>query len=492
MRKLIPTLRILICYLFIVLFVYAAFSKLIDFENFQIQLAQSPLLSAYAGFISYAVIIVELIIAFLLSKKQTQQIGLFASYGLMLAFTVYIYIILNYSDFIPCSCGGILEKLGWKEHLIFNLFFIGLAVIAILFNQNTYTNRKVITYIILFVTIGIFSAGSVVILFIKSEAKITEQNPFIRKYLKDLVIRKRTYTLKNSTQYFIGSTNNKLYLADRLAPLSLTEIDLENNQSKDIRIKIDRDNFPFRSVKVFISDPNFYLTDGTVPVIFKGNIMNWEAKVFSTDPTLYFSKVVGSSKNKLFVRKQDFSKKQNIIAQFELDSLPKETQNDSLLDKDTSGIFDTDGIPLYDLQKDRFLYVYYYKNKYIVTDDNLKLLISSQTIDTVRNAELKVVSTDNKQKLLNPNSTVNRLATANNGLLYINSTKKGQFEDKQVWKQASAIDIYDYEKQIYKGSFYLYNIKRQKASEFLIIQNKLYVIIGYQMVVYELDFDKIK
>lgn len=38
------------------LFMYAAMSKMLDFENFQVQLAQSPLLSAYAGFVSYAVI----------------------------------------------------------------------------------------------------------------------------------------------------------------------------------------------------------------------------------------------------------------------------------------------------------------------------------------------------------------------------------------------------------------------------------------------------
>lgn len=131
MRKITPIIRTLICYLFIVLFIYAAVSKLMDFENFQIQLAQSPLLSAYAGFISYAVIIVEIVIVLLLCIKRTQQIGLYASYGLMLAFTVYIYLIINYSDFVPCSCGGILEKLGWTEHLIFNLIFVVLAVIAI-------------------------------------------------------------------------------------------------------------------------------------------------------------------------------------------------------------------------------------------------------------------------------------------------------------------------------------------------------------------------
>ena len=38
----------IICLLYILLFVYAAVSKLLDFENFQVQLGQSPLLSAFA------------------------------------------------------------------------------------------------------------------------------------------------------------------------------------------------------------------------------------------------------------------------------------------------------------------------------------------------------------------------------------------------------------------------------------------------------------
>jgi len=71
--------------------------------------------------------------------------------------------------------------------------------------------------------------------------------------------------------------------------------------------------------------------------------------------------------------------------------------------------------------------------------------------------------------------------------LYINSTKKGQFEDNQVWKQASAVDIYDYQKQLYKGSFYLYDVDRQKTNEFIINNNNLYAIIKNQLVVYTLN-----
>ena len=77
-------------YLYILLFVYASLSKLLDFENFRVQLAQSPLLSAYAGLIAPSVILVELFIVLLLFLRKTRLIGLYGSFFLMVAFTVYI------------------------------------------------------------------------------------------------------------------------------------------------------------------------------------------------------------------------------------------------------------------------------------------------------------------------------------------------------------------------------------------------------------------
>lgn len=125
-------------YFHVLLFTYAAVSKLLDFENFQIQLAQSPLLSAFAGFISYSVIFIEFIIAVILCIPRIRLLGLYSSLFLMMGFSIYIYLILNFSDFVPCSCGGILEKLGWHEHLIFNLSSVLLLIIAIIFIEKQF------------------------------------------------------------------------------------------------------------------------------------------------------------------------------------------------------------------------------------------------------------------------------------------------------------------------------------------------------------------
>ena len=124
------------CMLFILLFSYAAVSKLLDFETFETQLGQSPLLSAYAGTVSVGIIVIELLASSLLIFHKTRLIGLYLSFFLMIFFTTYIIVILNFSPYIPCSCGGVLEALGWKEHLIFNSFFIGVALIGILIERK--------------------------------------------------------------------------------------------------------------------------------------------------------------------------------------------------------------------------------------------------------------------------------------------------------------------------------------------------------------------
>ncbi|HYG04704.1 MAG TPA: MauE/DoxX family redox-associated membrane protein [Chryseosolibacter sp.] len=120
----------------ILLFVYAAFSKWLDFKVFQVQLMQSPMLTSFAPFLAWTVPATEVLIAFLLLINSVRLLGLYAAFSLMIMFTTYIALILNFSSFIPCSCGGILERMGWTEHLIFNLIVTMLAAIAIMLESD--------------------------------------------------------------------------------------------------------------------------------------------------------------------------------------------------------------------------------------------------------------------------------------------------------------------------------------------------------------------
>ena len=133
----------LICFLFVLLFVYAAVSKLLDFENFRVQLGQSPLLNIFASWLAWLVPLIELVIAIALCFYSIRFWALYAGFILMTMFTGYIYIILNYSSYVPCSCGGILEKLGWTEHLVFNLGFLLLAISGLFLLKDSSTRNNV-------------------------------------------------------------------------------------------------------------------------------------------------------------------------------------------------------------------------------------------------------------------------------------------------------------------------------------------------------------
>lgn len=116
---------------FILLLVYAALTKLLDYQKFVVQIGQSPLLTNYASFIAWSIPAVEILIAVLLAWPRFRLVGLYSAFILMVMFTAYIAAILSFSEDIPCSCGGVLEKLGWKEHLVFNVVFILLALAGI-------------------------------------------------------------------------------------------------------------------------------------------------------------------------------------------------------------------------------------------------------------------------------------------------------------------------------------------------------------------------
>ncbi|MDE5538441.1 hypothetical protein KRE42_15330 [Elizabethkingia meningoseptica] len=131
LKKIIP---FAVSIFFVILFCYAAISKLTDFRKFQVQISASPLLNGFPQFLPYTMIIVEFLIAGLLCYRKTRTIGLIGSLVLMVIFTGYTALLLSTNKNLPCSCGGILEKMSWHQHLYFNMGCVILSVIALSLN----------------------------------------------------------------------------------------------------------------------------------------------------------------------------------------------------------------------------------------------------------------------------------------------------------------------------------------------------------------------
>lgn len=120
-----------ITYLFVLLFVYTAGGKLTTIETFKDVLTKYPVIGYYSTIVAYVVPITELIVAALLIIPATKKYGIVASLGMMIIFLFYIFYMFVTNSSLPCSCGGIISKLSWQQHIWFNSIFLFLAVLAL-------------------------------------------------------------------------------------------------------------------------------------------------------------------------------------------------------------------------------------------------------------------------------------------------------------------------------------------------------------------------
>ena len=129
---------ILLC----LLFVYTSASKFLDYDKFvfQMRLAPVPLMEIVAPLLGWLIPSIEFAIAIALAVgmfiSSIKVKALYASLIMLLAFEVYISIMLLSGSHLPCTCGGIISKMGWKQHLFFNAFFILTGFLSIRYLQK--------------------------------------------------------------------------------------------------------------------------------------------------------------------------------------------------------------------------------------------------------------------------------------------------------------------------------------------------------------------
>lgn len=136
----------LISALLILLFLYASLSKFLDFKQYIGDMHNQPLPNTVASILIWGIPPLEVLISLLLVFEVTRLAGFYTSLVLMSLFTVYtVFILLHFFKYVPCSCGGIIRKLSWGEHLGFNLFFVALSLTGIILQRNKFSKTTFIT-----------------------------------------------------------------------------------------------------------------------------------------------------------------------------------------------------------------------------------------------------------------------------------------------------------------------------------------------------------
>jgi putative oxidoreductase len=140
----------LISSLLIMLFLYASISKFLDFNRFIGEMKIQPFPSSLTPFLVWAIPLLEIAIAVTLIFERTRLAGFIASLILMTLFTIYTgSVLLHFFRYVPCSCGGVIRRLTWGQHMVFNLFFVSLSAIGILLQfrklkSNPYSSSKTV------------------------------------------------------------------------------------------------------------------------------------------------------------------------------------------------------------------------------------------------------------------------------------------------------------------------------------------------------------
>lgn len=125
--------------LLILLFVYTGISKLHEQDTFRIVLSKSPLIGSYAHIFAWLLSLIELSTGLLLLFPFTRKLGLQIALILMCLFTGYIAYMILFTPKLPCSCGGVLKQMTWKQHLPFNICFTVLAAAGLwLYQKNKF------------------------------------------------------------------------------------------------------------------------------------------------------------------------------------------------------------------------------------------------------------------------------------------------------------------------------------------------------------------
>ncbi|WP_202703714.1 MauE/DoxX family redox-associated membrane protein [Flavobacterium sp. UGB4466] len=486
-----------ISYLYILLFVYAAISKLLDFESFKVQIGQSPMLSIYADWISPAVIVIELLIALMLLNRRTKMTALFFSLGLMTMFTAYIFILLHYSSFVPCSCGGVLEKMSWNTHLIFNIAFVSLAALAIILNakpadSNAAGKRNRTTIKAILGTI-VGCILTVVILFLSSEKVMYYDNPFIRRYPQHPAEFRKKINLGYNSFYIAGESDGRIYLANYDYPSYIQSYSALLIDKKEEKILMDPKKIPFKMITTKIQGPFFYLADGSVPIVLRGDLKKWKVdRELKGSPYFTIAQPIDSSS--IAVRSNSSKNMQNMLGIFDQHTVPKAKFNRALLHKQVDGVFDTDGILLYSELSGKIVYVHRYRNEFIIADKKGSLIRRGHSIDTISKVKMKVskLKEGKSYAMATPSYVVNENAAMSGNLLFVNSKVKGRYESDKLWETCFIIDVYDIERNSYLLSFPVFHTASKQLRSIMVNGKYLYAVIGTDLVVYELKSKQIK
>lgn len=332
------------------------------------------------------------------------------------------------------------------------------------------------------------SVGIPCVLFFAAHVKRAPLNGFHRLFSGQRVAKLvASVNLGFDSYYIAGNAKRHLYLGNVVAPRHMLIVEGQTLDTVGVKLAlVNPDHLQFWSVTVKVDSPSFYMVDGSVPAIFKGMLDTREA--YLIDRKTFFLDFEPMCASTYAIRGLSLSKEGRLgrlsgeppCAEFPC----------GLLERQVDGIFCTDGMMHYSDGERKLVYIYFYRNQYLVMDDSFNLLVRANTIDTTSVAKIEVssMSSGDSRSLSAPPLVVNKQSCVYRRWLFVNSSLVADNENADDFSENSVIDVYDLDQGHYLYSFYVPNFHRERLRYFQVFHNKLVALFSRHLVSFDLTF----
>ncbi|MBT1711946.1 hypothetical protein KK062_27130 [Fulvivirgaceae bacterium PWU5] len=312
---------------------------------------------------------------------------------------------------------------------------------------------------------------------------------FDRTFKNQSSVNEKVIELPYNSYYIAGVSNHNIYLGNWTNHFHMIVLNTETLDSQHVTLRIkNKDTFKdIDRFKLKVDSPYFYLTHGTMPALYRGDLNKREAIRFMND-SAFFSDAEPIGKSSFILKTYSTKNKSLELAKETSTSLGIKYNYD-ILEKVNDGIFCVEGMLHSNKSKNEIVYVYTYRNQYIVMDTSLNLKYRSNTIDTFRHPRIKVLNTESSQSqmLTGIPTIVNSLSSVDDDHLYIKSNILAKNENAKSFVEGATLDVYNTSNGKYEYSMNLYNHENLPLSEFRVKRKKLITIYSKYLILRDLN-----
>lgn len=342
-----------------------------------------------------------------------------------------------------------------------------------------------------FVYIGIITMLGILLVTILYQISLKPKhitNGFVRHFAPHILGEWEAIEIPSNLSY-IGSSNQNVYLGNYTNPEVIYSFDLKSNNLNTLQFTIPQNQkVAWKAIRIYANTHGIFITEGISPKILFADFNKRSFKPMPIPP-VYFTECLPISSETYIVNTYDRDLNQRVLASINTKT-SEIIKNPNLLTKQIDGMFCTEGIlqSIYNTQK--LLYLYHYRNEYLVFNTDLKLEASGQTIDTIKVAQLSVSTYHQKNKLKSslssPPLLVNKNSRTFDNNMFVVSNVMADNETPDAFKNKTVIDVYTLNDQRYMYSFYLPLYHEQKVNDFMILNHSLVGLYNNHLVKFKI------